>query len=102
MVGGTFGCGNDRTWKELRVTDAQLKAVRHAWVDECIIGKCCDAEFITYCNRVQDIALNSQARCHECFRSYYQVKGSKQDGSLCIKRGIFSVGESQCSNHYYT
>lgn len=88
-----------RVQRELRVTDAQLKAVRHARVDECVMGKYSDVEFMTYCNRSQGIALDFPVVCHKYFSSYYQVEGSKQNGSMYSKRRTFSVGESRCSRY---
>ena len=52
--------------------------VRHARIHEPIMGKYSDAEFMTYCNRSQDIALNFPVVCHKYSSSYYQVEGSKQ------------------------
>lgn len=75
-------------WRELRDADIRLGAVSDAKIGECITAKRNDAKFITYHSLVQGIAFNFQAGWHECFSSDYQVKGSKQDGSLRSKGDI--------------
>ena len=78
------------TWRELRDADILLGAVRHAKLAKCVAAKRNDAKFTTYHSLIQGVAFNFQVGCHECFSPYYQVKGSKREGSLCSKGGIFS------------
>jgi len=82
-------------WRDLRGADIRLGAVWHAKIGECITAKLNDTKFITYHSLIQGIAFNFQVGCHECFSSYYQVKGSKQDGSLRSKGGYLVIRESR-------
>ena len=99
---GGLGYRDDMIWRELRDADIRLGAAWDTKIGECIIAKRHDAKFITYHSLVQGIAFNFQVGCHKCFSSYYQVKESKQDGSLGSKGGYLVIRESRYLSHYQT
>ena len=67
------------------------------------MGKFCDAEFMTCCNRVQGIVSAFKSDVTSTLDLITKSKAVNRMGACRSNGGgVFSVGEPRCSKHYQT